>query len=224
MNSSNTTTPCPAPWSLKGEGMILLYHFKEEWLRKNACLPDNMPVRLIGNIGAVMMVDYADSPVGPYRELLFIPGRLEHEGKAYWHISKIYVNSQDSVVNGRMNWGIPKELARIEMVKLPEQGFGFTVSKQGRPVFTSFVRDRWFSFPITTKLFPFGFLQSLEDKLFAFNPHGSGWARMSELSKLETAADEFPDISSQNCLAAFHIKDFSLYFPKAIVRCVGELV
>ncbi|KAL2867802.1 uncharacterized protein BJX67DRAFT_352280, partial [Aspergillus lucknowensis] len=60
-----------------------------------------------------MIVRYEDSEVGPYDELILIPGRAvnPHTGKAEMRISTIYVSTDASVWNGRRNWNIPKQRA-----------------------------------------------------------------------------------------------------------------
>lgn len=51
------------------------------------------------------------SGVGPYRELLFIPGAFHINGRYTFSIPKIYVSTETSVNSGIKNWGIPKEVA-----------------------------------------------------------------------------------------------------------------
>ncbi|KAL4783585.1 hypothetical protein BJX76DRAFT_250846 [Aspergillus varians] len=65
---------------------------------------------------AVMILRYSDSPVGPYDELILIPGRAvnPNTGKKDMRISTIYVSTDASVWNGRRNWNIPKHRARFE--------------------------------------------------------------------------------------------------------------
>jgi acetoacetate decarboxylase len=51
------------------------------------------------------------SGVGPYKELLFIPGVFHINGRYTYSISKIYVSTEASVRSGIENWAIPKEVA-----------------------------------------------------------------------------------------------------------------
>lgn len=53
-----------------------------------------------------MIVRYEDSEVGPYDELILIPGRAmnPHTGKADMRITNIFVSTDASVWNGRRNW------------------------------------------------------------------------------------------------------------------------
>lgn len=97
----------PPPWDLNGSGIVLLYRFPASFIRRWA--PDVPAQR--DQIGAVMCVRYSASGVGPYHELLFIPGRVAAGGQRGWTISRIYVSTQASVASGIANWAIPKQLA-----------------------------------------------------------------------------------------------------------------
>ena len=103
----------PAPWNLTGNGYVILYWFKKENLKDKCFLDDSLKESYLGGRGCVMLVDYKSSDVGPYKELLFIPGKINFNGKKLYTISKIFVSTLDSVVNGRENWGIPKEHANF---------------------------------------------------------------------------------------------------------------
>lgn len=61
-----------------------------------------------GLLKGVMIVRYEDSDVGPYDELILIPGRAvnPHTGKSDMRISTIYVSTDASVWNGRRNWSM----------------------------------------------------------------------------------------------------------------------
>ncbi|KAL2859232.1 hypothetical protein BJX68DRAFT_276626 [Aspergillus pseudodeflectus] len=66
-----------------------------------------------GWLKGIMIVRYEETDVGPYDELILIPGRAvnPHSGKAELRISTIYVSTDASVWNGRRNWNIPKHRA-----------------------------------------------------------------------------------------------------------------
>lgn len=99
-------THCPPPWQLKGEGIILLYRFPKKWINEQRLIPDHLKGQFKGGFGYLMLVNYYDSPVGPYKELLLIPGKFNpHKIQS---ITNIIVNSENSTHNGRYNWGIPK--------------------------------------------------------------------------------------------------------------------
>ncbi|MBO9534176.1 MAG: acetoacetate decarboxylase family protein [Solirubrobacteraceae bacterium] len=91
----------PAPWDLVGRGAILF-----------TCPPKGSAHRL-RTPGAFTFVDYEQSGVDPYLELLYVP-RFTHSGGIFGPtIDRIWVTSPRSVVSGRANWGIPKDLAAI---------------------------------------------------------------------------------------------------------------
>jgi hypothetical protein len=62
-------------------------------------------------LAAWALVRYAQTPVGPYDEVAVtvIPGG----GDGYGHIPFIAVDSYPSIVGGRVNWLLPKALARF---------------------------------------------------------------------------------------------------------------
>lgn len=65
----------PAPWSLSGRRFILMYRFPEAFIRESCFLPDEWKDLKWSGLGYVMLIEYQDSPVGPYCELLIIPGK-----------------------------------------------------------------------------------------------------------------------------------------------------
>lgn len=64
---------------------------------------------LVGGLASLMLVRYADTPVGPYDELIICPGsylyQAEEKGalveRKNLRISRIYVSQRDSAYNGR---------------------------------------------------------------------------------------------------------------------------
>lgn len=78
-------------------------------------LPFSPPWTLTGSLallfskrGAVMLVHYDSSPVGPYDE--WARGMLTRQGP---RIVEMLVTSEDSRRAGRENWGFPKQLANL---------------------------------------------------------------------------------------------------------------
>ena len=71
----------PAPWNLTGDAYIMVYKFSKGFVQEYGFLADYQQDRFLGYVGTVMLVDYKTSGVGPYRELLFIPGMFTFDWK-----------------------------------------------------------------------------------------------------------------------------------------------
>lgn len=202
------------PWKLKGNGYIFLYHFPKSFVEKFGFLADYQADRFDGDVvGTVMLVDYATSAVGPYYELLFVPGRLNFDKKKIFSISKIYVSSQESVENGIANWGIPKELADFKITKLSEKEEIVEVMIAGRTFFKVHLQKRSFKFPITTKFFPLKLAQKLGNDLLITNSPAKGKAAFAKLLSIEVDSSHFPPISQLKPLSILAVSDFEMEFP-----------
>ena len=204
----------PPPWKLKGNGYIFLYHFPKSFVEKLGFLADYQADRFNGDfVGTVMLVDYATSAVGPYHELLFVPGRLNFDKKKIFSISKIYVSSQESVENGIANWGIPKELADFRISKLSEKEEVVEVMIAGKTFFKVHLQKRSFKFPITTKFFPLKLAQKLGNDLLITNSPAKGKASFTKLLNIEVDSSHFPPISQLKPLSILAVSDFEMEFP-----------
>jgi len=58
-----------------------------------------------GGLGMIQIIRYSDTPVGPYDELLIIPGNFRvpcgsQQGKNRMRISRIYVNQRNTCYQG----------------------------------------------------------------------------------------------------------------------------
>ncbi|HCH65982.1 MAG TPA: hypothetical protein DFR83_24485, partial [Deltaproteobacteria bacterium] len=101
----------PAPWWLTGEGYIFPLKSTREHVLRHGFLPPSEQDCFVGGWGAWMLVRYRDSPVGPYDELLYIPGYSRRGWRLTWQITKIYVSTEASARAGIRTWGLPKEVA-----------------------------------------------------------------------------------------------------------------
>lgn len=208
----------PAPWSLRGKGYILIYKFQPTFIDKYGNVPGFLQGQYAGGFGSVMLVDYQESDVGPYGELLFIPGKFDFKGKKLDTISKIYVSSQESVVNGRANWGIPKEQAEFKFEKLGSREERIRVSFSGTLVVEFVIRSGVLPFPVSTRLLPFPLVQLHEGKNFYTSFSGSGIGRFAKIEKLEVNSDLFPNISLCRPIAAIRVDPFDITFPEALIE------
>ncbi|KZT33078.1 hypothetical protein SISSUDRAFT_445248 [Sistotremastrum suecicum HHB10207 ss-3] len=115
-----------------------------------------------GGLGSVQVVRYTDTPVGPYDELIYIPGEFDNpvNGMSGLRITRIYVSTEASIYNGRRNWNVPKHLARFEFTSSPTgtldiRVFSPSVSTSA-PFFSATVQPVRFvpSFPLSTSYMP----------------------------------------------------------------------
>ncbi len=209
--SKHIQTPVPAPWTLRGEGIILLFRFKKSWVDQAANLPKYLQQKFRGGFGYLMLVDYQESPVGPYKELLFIPGKFGEE--KLQSITTIFVDSEASTLNGRANWAIPKQTADFRWQK--EKGLDrVDVTLNGKPVFQASIRSGGISFPMSTGLLPIRLRQELEDQVLFTQPEGKGWGKLAHMQDLEVDPLLFPDIRGIKPLLALKVSPFTLTFPK----------
>lgn len=209
--SKHIQTPVPAPWTLRGEGIILLFRFKKSWVDQAANLPEYLQQKFRGGFGYVMLVDYQESPVGPYKELLFIPGKFGEE--KLQSITTIFVDSDASTLNGRANWAIPKQTADFHWQK--EKGLDrVDVTLNGKPVFQASIRSGGISFPMNTGLLPIRLRQELEDQVLFTQPEGKGWGKLAHMQEVEVDPQLFPDIRGIKPILALKVSPFTLTFPK----------
>ena len=98
------TAPAP-PWLLRGECVAALVR---------PGLPDPLPTGIERLPGPSLLVAarYDTSPVGPYLELAVAsPARVG--ARPGLCVTIMAVDSEQSVLGGRSNWGFPKELASL---------------------------------------------------------------------------------------------------------------
>ncbi len=216
----------PAPWKLKGRGYMLLYRFGPEGAEEDPFLPERMRRGYQGGRAALMAVDYESSDAGPYRELLFIPGRVDYGGSPFT-ISRIYVSTWDSVINGRRNWGIPKDRADFSWQEAGPRREAVTVMDEGRPVFSARFQRGGLPFPVHTALMPFPLVQETAADPLADPPgqnpaealytrfSGRGWGRLVKVQDLQVNPELFPALAGRRPKLAVRIEPFQITFPTA---------
>lgn len=116
--------PVPAPWSLKATVYsFLLYITSSEAsklsenktflyapLEANSGFAED---EFVGGLALVQVLKYSESPVGPYDELLIVPGKFEYpfdittkygeetENRKNLKLTRIYVSQEKTCWNGR---------------------------------------------------------------------------------------------------------------------------
>ncbi len=210
-------TNYPAPWTLNGYGYILIYRFGRNFANQQA--PDFLKKKAVAGFGSLMLVNYEKSDCGPYDELLIIPGKYKHQGQKLHTISQIYVSSQDSIDNGRINWGIPKEAAHFQFKSLSNRIEKVTVTSSdapdAKPIFKATFKTGLIPFPVSTSLLPFPLVQQARGKEYRTTFKGKGIGRLASLVDMKINPEMFPGIDSIKPIAIIRVSPFEITFPVA---------
>lgn len=213
-------TNYPAPWTLRGYGYILLYRFGTGFANSQA--PDFLSNKALPGFGSVMLVNYQTSDCGPYGELLVIPGKYQYDQEKKHTISKIYVSSQASVDNGRINWGIPKELAQFNFEPQSDKSEKVTVTsgnkEESSPILTARFKTGPVPFPVSTRLLPFPLIQHLDGQAFRTTFSGKGTGRFATMTELNINENLFPDLRCFKPLVIIRVDPFEITFPAAKIN------
>jgi hypothetical protein len=173
-----------------------------------------------------MIVDYQSSPVGPYRELLAIPGRFaptreivdrgvpDRRRATITHIS---VSSRESVLGGRRNWGLPKQQADIEIRPASSRSDYVEVHIGETVIFRAALHAGGIPFPVITNLLPFPLFQVRAETAYLTDFRGVGVGHVGGIDVLDVADGSFPDIREVGGLRVFRIDSFTVTFPPARV-------
>lgn len=205
----------PPPWKLQGEGILLIFKFKEEWVEAEGILPKHLKGKFKGGLGFVMLVNYQHTPVGPYHELLFIPGKFRKTKKQA--ITKIYVDSEVSAKNGQVNWGIPKETLPFEWKKDGNTD-RVRVIKDGATIFSAEFETGGIPFPVSTTFLPIRLCQTWNKLKYYTRPTGTGWGKLTKIKSLDLNPEFFPDIRGLSPIMAIKVNPFSIRFPEPTYR------
>lgn len=213
-----STPRVPPPWRLRGSGYVFLFTF-EPWFLRNGgfLLPELVGEHFEGELGVLMLVEYLQSPVGPYRELLFAAGRNLRWRHHLFSITRIYVSTEASAVNGRENWGIPKRVAEFEVVK--EDGAERVIIQRDRlaEVDLTVAPGRGLLLPAAGPLAPPSWrtiTQFRDGRIYKTRMSGWGMLRPAKLLDFRTMPKAFPDVNQGKLVAGFQVRDFRLRFPR----------
>ena len=214
----STAAIVPAPWQLAGDGHILISWGQKQRNLRDGFIPTELVPLYKGLINITMFVDYKSSPVGPYRELLYIPGVFAGAGKQpFLSITKIYVDSLASTLSGRKNWGIPKEMAEFTVRKRGgcEQ---ISVGTGSESIASYQLQSFGPRLPVSMDLLPpklrrFGEL--LDGLFYSYHFSGSGKIQWSRVSDLRSHRQFFPELGGRSPFLCLKVTDFKLQFPVA---------
>jgi len=209
----------PPPGRLTGAGYVFGYVFPRELVEAQP-LPNELRGRFCGGIGALMLVDYATSPAGPYRELVFLPGRFEVRGRRHPVITRIFVSSEASVRSGRANWALPKELATFESEARGPRRERIRVASEDRIFFEAELEWGLLPLPMLVPRWPFPFTlaQPGAGGFRLTTLHGSAIARRARLVSLRVSGHQFPDLALLRPILGVRVAPFRLVFPSPRVE------
>ncbi len=206
--------PAPAPWHLSGNGYILLYYFGSSFLEQKGFMAPFQTENLRLRVGAVLLIDYKTADVGPYQELMFIPGFFNFRGWRSFSISKIYVSSRESQLNGQQNWGIPKELADFNVQELPGGRSRWQVKTGEGIFFDATLKTRPTAFPFSSRLLPWSrIVQEKNGRLVLTAPSATGKLKPAVVQQITASPEAFPPIQEAKQVGAFKFQDFRMKFP-----------
>jgi hypothetical protein len=213
-----------APWQLHGSGYVLVVRLPPPLIDQHAFVPPSLAGKRRGRTAYVMYMDYASSDCGPYRELLVIPASFDFEPGTYPSITRIYVSSYESVVNGRKNWGIPKDRADFT-VQHEAKSDQIAVSRGGRTFAELRLRHFGLTLPVHSSLIPPGMRtlkQHWRGQEYSFTLQAKGTLRMAKLLDWHFDAEFFPDLAQGSVIAAGYLPSFDMTFPVASLRELRE--
>lgn len=132
MASTSTEIPlAPAPWvNLQASGFVFI-NYNSSTTPPSAAAYDALEGNsdfaspsasgeFAGGLCSIFLLRYTETPVGPYDELILSPGAYHvpvlPDSPTHLRITRIYVSSAATELNGRKNWGIPKQMAGFKFV------------------------------------------------------------------------------------------------------------
>ena len=156
--------------------------------------------------------------------MLYIPGRITDRGQSAWSVTRIWVSTWESVVNGRRNWGIPKD--RADFVREEHAGEERITVRQGAAVVARLdFAPLGPTLPVTTGLVP-GMLRRLVQyhggRRYTLAPGARGRAGAARLLHAEGGEGLFPDLARGRTLAALRVPGFTMTFPEADIGAARE--
>jgi hypothetical protein len=208
----------PAPWRLKGSAYLLLVRSPARLLAEGAFVPEGLAARIRGRMSCLMLVDYHTSPCGPYRELLVVPSLFAFDQGTYPAITRIFVSSYESVVNGRNNWGIPKDLADFDLSRDNHDSDHCSLSRGGHVFARLSLSARGPSLPVRSGFFPARFrtlIQHFRGQSFRFTFNARGTIRLAKLTRWWFDPAYFPDLAQGRLLLATYLPSFEMEFARA---------
>src|SRR6185295_5613824 len=207
------------PWRLRGCAYVFLFTFEPWFLRSEGFLPPELGAGFEGQLGAVVLADYRESPVGPYRELLFLAGRNLRWRNHRFSIIRAYVSSEASTVSGQENWGIPKQTAEFEVIEEENGAERVIVLRDGlAQVDLTVAPASGVTLPVASFIAPPSWrtiVQLRNENSYETQIDGRGWLRPAKLLDFRTMPTAFPDVNEGNLIKGFFATRLRLRLPRS---------
>jgi hypothetical protein len=209
-----------APWTLTGNGYIMLFKFPKPFILEHGFLAERFQDCLYGNVGAIIFADYLTSNVGPYQELFFIPGKLHYQHRKLYTISKNFVSDRVGIDSSLNNWGISKELASFQCTSSAKNIDNIKVTQDGISILDIAIKTSQsdLSFPLSTFYHPLPMAQHYEGKNFRFKIHGKSSGKFAQILKVDVNPELFPNFAFFKHVAIIKITNFHIKLPQAKVK------
>lgn len=209
----------PPPWALRGRAFIFAVRMPQaaQAAAGRFAPPELLPT-LRAPLSLAMLVDYQETPAGPYQELLYLPGSFQFSDGRRPSITRILVSTWASVENGRRNWGIGKDRCDFDWQRQPgtSQETVRVHQDDGAPIAHFQLRSRGPALPVPGHWLPAGLRtlsQRWEGTQFTYTPEARGRMTWATVEDWSFNPDQFPDLARGTCVAALHIPDFRMTFP-----------
>jgi hypothetical protein len=206
-----------APWLLRGDAFVVFTTSSTETNLSDAGIPHELR-GIYHNLFNVMLVaDCRESPVGPYRELLYVPGRFRFSfDDERLSVTRSYISTQAGAMNRRANWNVPSKLSEISIRSDHPDHAAFSVGRDGFAAFSFELFGP--ELPINGKVIPEAFRifgQLRKDVTLLHSLSVTGTMRAARFTPHSFDTSMFPDMKKRELIAAIKISDFLLELPAA---------
>jgi hypothetical protein len=205
------------PWILRGDAFLAVTASPAELNLADGGIASELRGIYNNLFNAVVIADYRESPIGPFRELLYIPGRfrfgLDDERMS---ITRGYANTEVARLNRRAYWGVRSRLATISRTTGGDNSDVFAIGERpfARFGFETFGPDIALNGHTIPEAFR-AFAQLEGDRRLLYTLAITGTMRAARFEPQMLDASMFPDMAKREFLLGLKISNFLAEFPLA---------
>lgn len=211
----------PAPWLLHASAYAVLARLPPDASEQAWFVAPSLRGKRCSQLVILLYVDYRSSDCGPYHELIAGGVSFDFGDKRMPSITRIYVSTFESVVNGRANWGIPKDRADFAVERTSGHGERVAVSRDGCTVARFELQGRGPALPVSAAMLPAAWrtvAQHWQGQEYRIVIAAKGKARLARVVDWSFDPELFPDFAQAKVIAAAHLPSFEMTFPVATVK------